>query len=55
MMPGLSGVSVHPIVSSHFQVSATYADGYRATAVCPVGGPFASLKAKRVGEALIKR
>ena len=34
---------------------ATYADGFRATAVCPVGGPFASLKAKKTGEALLKR
>jgi len=36
-------------------VCATYADGFRATAVCPVGGPFASLKAKKTGEALLKR
>ena len=34
---------------------ATYADGFRATAVCPVGGPFASLKARKTGEALLKR
>lgn len=38
-----------------YQVCATYADGFRATAVCPVGGPFASLKAKKTGEALLKR
>ena len=37
------------------QVCATYADGFRATAVCPVGGPFASLKATKTGEALFKR
>lgn len=38
-----------------YQVCATYADGFRATAVCPVGGSFASLKAKKTGEALLKR
>lgn len=38
-----------------FQVCATYADGFRSTAVCPVGGPFASLKAKRVGKTIVKR
>lgn len=39
----------------YIQVCATYADGFRATAVCPVGGPFASLKATKTGEALLKR
>lgn len=34
---------------------ATYTDGFRATAVCPIGGPFASLKARKTGEALLKR
>ncbi|KAJ7375708.1 hypothetical protein OS493_039429 [Desmophyllum pertusum] len=38
-----------------YKVCATYADGFRATAVCPVGGPFASLKARKTGEALLKR
>ncbi|RMX40486.1 hypothetical protein pdam_00018819 [Pocillopora damicornis] len=41
--------------SDVYKVCATYADGFRATAVCPVGGPFASLKAKKTGEALLKR
>ncbi|XP_058960524.2 uncharacterized protein [Pocillopora verrucosa] len=41
--------------SDAYKVCATYADGFRATAVCPVGGPFASLKAKKTGEALLKR
>ncbi|XP_068719890.1 uncharacterized protein [Montipora capricornis] len=38
-----------------YKVCATHADGFRATAVCPVGGPFASLKARKTGEALLKR
>ncbi|XP_031554535.1 uncharacterized protein LOC116291504 [Actinia tenebrosa] len=38
-----------------YKVCATYADGYRATAVCPVGGPFSSLKAKKVGKTIINR
>ncbi|PFX16875.1 uncharacterized protein LOC111341614 [Stylophora pistillata] len=41
--------------SDSYKVCATYTDGFRATAVCPVGGPFASLKAKKTGEALLKR
>ncbi|EDO45659.1 predicted protein [Nematostella vectensis] len=36
-------------------VCATYADGFRSTAVCPVGGPFASMKARKVGETILKR
>lgn len=38
-----------------YKVCATYTDGFRATAVCPIGGPFASLKARKTGEALLKR
>ena len=30
-------------------------DGYRATAVCPVGGPRATEKARRTAESIIKR
>jgi hypothetical protein len=37
------------------QVSATYSDGFRATAVCPVGGPNAAAKARRVAESILKR
>ena len=36
-------------------MSATYADGYRAVAVCPVIGPRAVEKAQKVAEAIIKR
>ncbi|XP_028407686.1 uncharacterized protein LOC114530279 [Dendronephthya gigantea] len=38
-----------------YKVSATYSDGFRATAVCPVGGPNAGAKARRVAESIIKR
>lgn len=37
------------------QVCATYTDGFRATAVCPVGGPRAVEKARRTAESIIKR
>ncbi|KAK2567860.1 hypothetical protein P5673_007744 [Acropora cervicornis] len=42
-------------LESDSSVCATYTDGFRATAVCPIGGPFASLKARKTGEALLKR
>ena len=48
-------INVGDVFLGYIQVCATYADGFRATAVCPVGGPFASLKAKKTGEALLKR
>jgi len=38
-----------------WQVSSTYADGYRLTAVCPVGGPRAKAKAQQTAEEIIKR
>jgi len=38
-----------------YKVSATYADGYRAVAVCPVIGPRAAEKAQKTAEAIIKR
>ncbi|XP_046852374.1 uncharacterized protein LOC124445667 [Xenia sp. Carnegie-2017] len=41
--------------SDTYKVSATYSDGYRATAVCPVGGPNVVAKAKRVAESILKR
>ena len=47
--------NIDDVFWGYIQVCATYADGFRATAVCPVGGPFASLKAKKTGEALLKR
>nr|XP_023647384.1 uncharacterized protein LOC111833385 isoform X2 [Paramormyrops kingsleyae] len=41
--------------SSDYKVCATYMDGFRATAVCPVGGPRAAEKARRTAESIIKR
>lgn len=41
--------------SNDYKVCATYMDGYRATAVCPVGGPRATEKARRTAESIIKR
>ncbi|XP_048589274.1 uncharacterized protein LOC5517726 isoform X2 [Nematostella vectensis] len=41
--------------TDNYKVCATYADGFRSTAVCPVGGPFASMKARKVGETILKR
>ena len=36
-------------------MSATYSDGYRATAVSLVGGPNSAAKARRVADSIIKR
>lgn len=41
--------------SGDYKVCATYMDGFRATAVCPVGGPRAVEKARRTAESMIKR
>ncbi|XP_020777720.2 uncharacterized protein lratb.1 isoform X1 [Boleophthalmus pectinirostris] len=41
--------------SPYYKVCATYMDGFRATAVCPVGGPRAPEKARRTAESIIKR
>uniref|UniRef100_A0AAR2IV65 Uncharacterized protein n=1 Tax=Pygocentrus nattereri TaxID=42514 RepID=A0AAR2IV65_PYGNA len=41
--------------SRDYKVCATYMDGFRATAVCPVGGPRAAEKARRTAESIIKR
>ncbi|KAL7845931.1 hypothetical protein AOLI_G00241230 [Acnodon oligacanthus] len=41
--------------SPDYKVCATYMDGFRATAVCPVGGPRAAEKARRTAESIIKR
>ncbi|XP_061108274.1 uncharacterized protein LOC133135358 [Conger conger] len=41
--------------SGDYKVCATYMDGFRATAVCPVGGPRAAEKARRTAESIIKR
>ncbi|KAF4801242.1 hypothetical protein TURU_036938 [Turdus rufiventris] len=41
--------------STFYKVNATYLDGFRATAVCPVGGPKAVEKAKRTAENILQR
>uniref|UniRef100_A0A669DKB0 Si:ch73-132f6.5 n=1 Tax=Oreochromis niloticus TaxID=8128 RepID=A0A669DKB0_ORENI len=41
--------------SHDYKVCATYMDGFRATAVCPVTGPRAAKKARRTAESIIKR
>ncbi|KAJ7408824.1 hypothetical protein BTVI_58408 [Pitangus sulphuratus] len=41
--------------STFYKVNATYLDGFRATAVCPVGGPKAVQKGKRTAEAILQR
>lgn len=41
--------------SDSYKVSATYMDGFRATAVSPVIGPHSVLKGERVASAIIKR
>lgn len=37
------------------QVNATYLDGFRATACCPMGGPRAIEKGKRMAESILER
>ncbi|XP_075468994.1 uncharacterized protein LOC142502068 [Ascaphus truei] len=41
--------------SSLYKVCATYLDGFRATAVCPVGGPNAAEKGRRTAESILRR
>ncbi|XP_069031638.1 uncharacterized protein lratb.1 [Embiotoca jacksoni] len=41
--------------SPDYKVCATYLDGFRATAVCPVGGPRAAEKARRTADSIVKR
>ncbi|KAG7315533.1 hypothetical protein KOW79_020399 [Hemibagrus wyckioides] len=41
--------------SGDYKVCATYMDGFRATAVCPVVGPGAAQKARRTAESILKR
>ncbi|XP_026178253.1 uncharacterized protein LOC113139333 [Mastacembelus armatus] len=60
-VPGVDGGAVRVtrakgFAPSHdYKVCATYLDGFRATAVCPVGGPRAAEKARRTAESIIKR
>ncbi|KAG8454001.1 hypothetical protein GDO86_000576 [Hymenochirus boettgeri] len=41
--------------SSNYKVCATYLDGFRATAVCPVIGPNAVQKGRRTAESILQR
>ncbi|MCI4393467.1 hypothetical protein PGIGA_G00157630 [Pangasianodon gigas] len=41
--------------SGDYKVCATYMDGFRVTAVCPVAGPRAAQKARKTAESIIKR
>ncbi|XP_041054673.1 uncharacterized protein LOC121283940 [Carcharodon carcharias] len=41
--------------SDTYKVCATYLDGYRATAVCPVGGSRSVEKGRRTAESILKR
>ncbi|KAG7173948.1 putative Acyclic terpene utilization family protein AtuA-containing protein [Homarus americanus] len=50
----VSGVKGKPATDS-FKVSATYLEGYKATAVCCVGGPRSREKGKKTAEAILKR
>uniref|UniRef100_A0A3Q2DGP9 Si:ch73-132f6.5 n=1 Tax=Cyprinodon variegatus TaxID=28743 RepID=A0A3Q2DGP9_CYPVA len=60
-LPGVEGGAVRVtgakgFAPSHdYKVCATYMDGFRATAVCPVGGPRAAQKARRTADSIIKR
>ncbi|KAI4891313.1 hypothetical protein NFI96_033523 [Prochilodus magdalenae] len=60
-IPGIDGGAVRvggakgSPPSGDYKVCATYMDGFRATAVCPVGGPRAVEKARRTAESIIKR
>ncbi|KAG7496304.1 hypothetical protein JOB18_016450 [Solea senegalensis] len=60
-IPGVEGGAVRVtgakgLAPSHdYKVCATYMDGFRATAVCPVGGPRAAEKARRTADSIVKR
>ncbi|XP_056156129.1 uncharacterized protein lratb.1 [Lampris incognitus] len=60
-LPGVEGGAVKvtgakgQAPSKYYKVCATYMDGFRATAVCPVGGPRATEKARRTADSIIKR
>uniref|UniRef100_A0A3B5Q6Y6 Si:ch73-132f6.5 n=1 Tax=Xiphophorus maculatus TaxID=8083 RepID=A0A3B5Q6Y6_XIPMA len=60
-LPGVDGGAVRVTgarglaPSPDYKVCATYMDGFRATAVCPVGGPRAAEKARRTADSIIKR
>ncbi|KAJ6668721.1 hypothetical protein lerEdw1_012204 [Lerista edwardsae] len=41
--------------STFYKVNATYLDGFRATACCPLGGPKAVEKGRRTAESILER
>jgi len=51
----LKGIKTLTSILITWQVSATYHDGFRATAVSPVVGPHAAAKGERVAESIILR
>ncbi|XP_066136410.1 uncharacterized protein [Saccopteryx bilineata] len=60
-IPGIEGGAVRvqgakgSLPSSFYKVSACYHDSFRATAVCPMGGPRATEKGRRTAESILKR
>ncbi|XP_020849641.1 uncharacterized protein LOC110213619 isoform X1 [Phascolarctos cinereus] len=60
-IPGIEGgaVQVHGAKgvapSASYKVSASYLDGFRATAVCPIGGPRATEKGRQTAESILRR
>ncbi|XP_043401802.1 uncharacterized protein LOC102944868 isoform X1 [Chelonia mydas] len=60
-IPGIEGgaVKIHGAKgsppSTFYKVNATYLDGFRATAVCPVVGPKAVEKGRQTAESILKR
>ena len=54
MSPFCRGVKGKP-APHDFKVCATYLDGYKMTAVCPVAGGKARDKARATAEAILKR
>ncbi|KAM7140474.1 uncharacterized protein WM277_013203 [Molossus nigricans] len=60
-IPGIEGGAVRiqgakgSLPSSFYKVSACYHDGFRATTICPIGGPKAAEKGRRIAESILKR
>ncbi|XP_044536292.1 uncharacterized protein LOC123251170 [Gracilinanus agilis] len=60
-IPGVEGGAVQvkgakgSVPSSSYKVSASYLDGFRATAVCAIGGPRATEKGRRTAESILRR
>ncbi|XP_037353657.1 uncharacterized protein LOC119234757 [Talpa occidentalis] len=60
-IPGIEGGAVRvqgakgSLPSSFYKVSSCYHDGFKATAVCVLGGPKATEKGRRTAESILKR